>query len=34
MIVKVINQVNSNCIEVRDQTFMVIGYLVRNGFNM
>ena len=34
MIVKVVNQINSNCIEVRDQSFLVIGQLIRNGVDI
>jgi hypothetical protein len=34
MIIKVVNQINSNCIEVRDQTFLVIGTLIRNGVDL
>lgn len=34
LIIKVVNQINSNCIEVRDQGFLVIGHLIRNGLDL
>jgi len=34
LVVKVINQVNSNCLEVRDQTYLVIGTLIKNGVDL
>jgi hypothetical protein len=34
LVVKVINQIYSSCIEVRDQTFLVIGTLIRNGIDL
>jgi hypothetical protein len=34
LIVKIINSINSNCIEVRDQAFLVIGQLIRNGMDL
>lgn len=34
LVVKVVAQVSSNCIEVRDQTFLVLGHLLRNGLDL
>ncbi|CDW88478.1 UNKNOWN [Stylonychia lemnae] len=34
IVVKVLNQINSNCIEVRDQSILVIGHLIRNGLDL
>jgi len=31
---KVTNQINSNCIEVRDQSLLVIGHFIRNGLDI
>jgi hypothetical protein len=34
LVVKIVAQVGSACIEVRDQSLLVIGHLIRNGLDL
>lgn len=34
LVLKVVNHINSNCIEVKDESFLVIGHFIRNGLDI